>query len=349
MYLVSVIVPVYNAGRYLDRCLTELERMGPETQLILVDDGSADDSLAILRNFQKDKPNVAVIAKENGGPSDARNAGLAVAEGKYIIFCDADDMLDHRVIDDLKRLDGNNYDLIQFGVVSHCGEQEETAELFRPTSGELSPEEMLDLIALIVGYRDERKLLFGYFGLVTCKIFRREAIKGVRFDTAVVGEDTLFDAEAVKNCRSIYFLAESYYHYYTIENSYSHRLYPGIEVKAARMLNEISRCMEGYMGCPEIARGFEYRCYDFFKWSMVAGIDWTHVSRREAVEFMKKLAGNEKFRIGIEKMNTDLLSLRDRREFTLVRRGRYGTIYGFKRLTHIKQRAKQRLKQLLRH
>ena len=90
--LISVIVPVYRAEKYLPRCLDSLLNQSYQNfELILVDDGSTDDSWNVMREYQQKDPRVRIFHKENGGVSSARNFGLEQAEGTYIAFVDSDD------------------------------------------------------------------------------------------------------------------------------------------------------------------------------------------------------------------------------------------------------------------
>lgn len=93
MTKVSVIVPVYNVENYLEKCLNSLVNQTlKDLEVIIVNDGSTDDSLKIAKKYEKKYPNILkVYTKENGGLSDARNFGLKYAHGKYISFVDSDD------------------------------------------------------------------------------------------------------------------------------------------------------------------------------------------------------------------------------------------------------------------
>ena len=90
--LISVIVPVYNAEKYLDECISGvLSQTYRNFELLLVNDGSTDSSLEICRRYAAGDPRVVVIDKPNGGVSSARNAALDVARGEWVMFSDADD------------------------------------------------------------------------------------------------------------------------------------------------------------------------------------------------------------------------------------------------------------------
>lgn len=93
--MLSVIVPVYNAEKYLDRCLTSLLNQGIEDyEIICVNDGSTDGSLDILKEFEKHNPlTIRIIEQKNSGAAIARNTGMSFARGEVITFCDADDYL----------------------------------------------------------------------------------------------------------------------------------------------------------------------------------------------------------------------------------------------------------------
>jgi len=92
---ISVIVPCYNAQRHLSVCLESLKaQKTPEIQMIFIDDGSTDDTAAMLDAFAAQEPRAQVIHTQNRGVSAARNAGIAMAKGRYIAFMDADDALE---------------------------------------------------------------------------------------------------------------------------------------------------------------------------------------------------------------------------------------------------------------
>ena len=93
--LISVIVPVYNRQAYLDKCIKSiLNQTYKNLELILVDDGSSDDSPAICDRYAMQDSRVKVIHKENGGVSSSRNIGVHIATGEYIGFVDSDDWVD---------------------------------------------------------------------------------------------------------------------------------------------------------------------------------------------------------------------------------------------------------------
>ncbi|MBE6091229.1 MAG: glycosyltransferase [Clostridium beijerinckii] len=111
--LISVIVPVYNVEKYLPQCIDSiLNQTEKNLEIILVDDGSLDNSGKICDEFSKKDDRIVVIHKKNNGLSSARNAGLEIAKGNYIGFVDSDDWLDKSMYEILlKLLKENNSDI----------------------------------------------------------------------------------------------------------------------------------------------------------------------------------------------------------------------------------------------
>ena len=92
---VSIIIPIYNVEKYLNRCLESVVNQTlKDIEIICINDGSTDKSLNILENFTQKDPRIIVINKENGGISSARNKGLEIVQGEYIGFVDSDDWID---------------------------------------------------------------------------------------------------------------------------------------------------------------------------------------------------------------------------------------------------------------
>ena len=110
----SIIIPVYNCAPVILRCLESIDFQ--DAEIIVVDDGSTDDSADVIKDYIVTHPNVQLIRKENGGVSSARNVGIEVASGKYIMFVDADDYLASDGIDKvLQMAEENKAEVVKFG------------------------------------------------------------------------------------------------------------------------------------------------------------------------------------------------------------------------------------------
>ena len=95
MKKVSIIIPAYNADKWIGRCLESCIRQDyPKLEIIVVNDGSTDRTLEVCNNYKKKNNNVIVINKENRGVSNSRNVGIKKSTGEYLLFVDADDYID---------------------------------------------------------------------------------------------------------------------------------------------------------------------------------------------------------------------------------------------------------------
>lgn len=195
----SVIVPIYNREKSIKKCVDSILRQSEKDfELILVDDGSTDNSLKICKDFEKTDNRIIVIHKENGGVSSARNAGIDVARGKYVVFVDSDDYVDNNYLEILSSKDA---DLVISGVI------------FESTQNKF---DLLNEFALL----DEKLIVdfFNqYYSLQCCsKKYDRNIIKknNLRFDTSIYyGEDALFCAKYVNRCKTISYIQAYTYHY----------------------------------------------------------------------------------------------------------------------------------------
>ena len=100
--LISVIVPVYNVERYIEKCITSIiSQTYTNLEIIVVDDGSTDKSGLLCDEWQAKDSRIKTIHKVNGGLSSARNTGMNIAQGKYIAFIDSDDYIDNTMVEQL--------------------------------------------------------------------------------------------------------------------------------------------------------------------------------------------------------------------------------------------------------
>lgn len=190
----SVIVPVYNVEKVLPRCIESiLNQTFPDFELILIDDGSTDKSGEICDEYKKKDERIKVVHQKNQGVSKARNVGLDVSRGKYIVFVDSDDYVDNI---HLESFNGSKADLIISGIRSY--------DIYGMKEVELKgTEEVLEI-------NSEEQLvnfLKSWYAIqVYAKRYKREKIKGLnlKFDQKIqYGEDSLFVISYVKAIESI--------------------------------------------------------------------------------------------------------------------------------------------------
>ena len=201
---ISVIVPVYNAAKYVQTCVDSiLNQTYTNLELILVDDGSKDESPALLDEIKSKDPRVVVIHKENGGVSAARNDGIVASTGEYIHFIDSDDWLDKTCYEDMISLMvKEDADVAYFGwskdnVYKTAFVQ--SKEGFTGVGGQSEIlKYMLSLVGVGGGY-------VSYGNYVWNKIYKKASLKDcngnfVLFPTDVnIAEDGLWLVEAAKN------------------------------------------------------------------------------------------------------------------------------------------------------
>ena len=111
----SIVVPIYNVEGYLKKCLDSiLNQTFVDYEIILVNDGSTDQSLSIIEEYMSKYPDIKLINQENKGLSEARNSGLKEARGNYVLFVDSDDFIDKDLLLNLNDSIINNPDLVRF-------------------------------------------------------------------------------------------------------------------------------------------------------------------------------------------------------------------------------------------
>jgi len=268
--LLSICIPVFNAAHTLAECLAPLLAMGPGAEIILSDDGSSDDSYEICLEYARTHENVIALTGANGGPSAARNRAMERITGEYTVFVDADDVLETRTLACLSELcRSGEVGFVQFGVVSEFTWGSAKKPLLYDAPTALNDEQFRELFAFTCGYHDARDLGADYFGLVTCKIFKSEYLRGLRFDPDVVGEDTLFAVQAMQRVKNAWFLPEYLYHYRNMPNSYSHRPFPNIVPMAARMLKLLySECDIANNADARLRAAYYYHALGKFNWCL---------------------------------------------------------------------------------
>ena len=194
---ISVIVPVYKAEKYLHRCVDSvLAQTFTDFELILVDDGSPDNSGIICDEYASKDTRVSVIHKENGGVSSARNAGLDVAQGNWIAFVDSDDYVGPEY---LKNLYEPEFDITIAGYIStDLANQTDNVVIYHPFCCKGMAGEH---IQRLLNENGKDWLYFCWGRLYNKKIIELNAL---RFNTQYQsGEDTIFMATYVTCCNSL--------------------------------------------------------------------------------------------------------------------------------------------------
>ena len=232
MDLISVIVPVYKVENYLDKCVRSIvDQTYHNLEIILVDDGSPDRCGELCDAWAAKDSRIRVIHKENGGLSDARNAGLAVATGEYVSFIDSDDYIAPNF---LARL----YDaMVQTGAeVAECAADyvDEDGNILRLRNA-ADMREMGKMEAL-------RRLVMedGVYQTVWNKLYRRDVIDGIPFAVGKLNEDEFWTYLVFDRIEKLAIVPEPLYHYLQrggsiIGTGYNIRRLDGLEARFQRM------------------------------------------------------------------------------------------------------------------
>ena len=208
--LVSVIVPVYNVEKYLNRCIDSIiNQTYSQLEIILVDDGSTDESPAICDEYAKKDKRIKVIHKKNRGLSDARNCGLDNSAGNYICFIDSDDYVDTNMIEYMhKSLSKNNSDIVICDYIIF-DENNEIKNSFTKTLFSVTDNKF--------------DYMFNEYKLLTViqwnKLFKREIFDNLRFETGKIHEDEFIICKELESAKKITYDLFPLYHYYRRNNS----------------------------------------------------------------------------------------------------------------------------------
>jgi glycosyltransferase involved in cell wall biosynthesis len=227
--LVSVIIPVYNAQKALAACLDSvLSQSYRDLQIILVNDGSKDSSLAICRQYAMRDERIQVIDQTNGGPGAARNAALKAARGTYLQFLDSDDTVPADATAAL--VDGMPGEDLVIGHFTIGAEEKSSRR------GLIKPDCRLDKL----GFMQEHIKWPGsyYFSALWNKLYLRRIVEehSIRFDERMVwGEDSLFNMQYYLHVKRVHCIPRVVYHYYRAPGGLSWRstfnLHKGITIK----------------------------------------------------------------------------------------------------------------------
>lgn len=226
--LVSIVVPVYNAEKFLSETIESvLKQTYQFYELILVNDGSKDKSLDICNKYAATDSRICVISQKNQGAGAARNTGILKAKGKYLMFLDADDTYESEIVSELVgKIVETKSDMAICGYYAVGQEKKETARI--GYDKKLYGQEMFDAIEDLCKKR--------VFNLLWNKIFKREIIEEYNLlidESLIVGEDFRFVLEYTDKCQSVSFVDRPLYNYIT-QNSFTTKRYRENEFECRR-------------------------------------------------------------------------------------------------------------------
>lgn len=243
--LVSIIIPVYNVEEYLKDCVNSiLNQNYINLEIILVDDGSTDNSGNICDVYAMQDTRIRVLHQENGGPSKARNRGLEIKNGQYLMFVDGDDFIYPNCIDQLVMcIEETGADIVIGGhvKVKANSDSSEKQEL---------PEQYYGKLKVLDSEQTKVEMLSGHLNMyVHGKLYQADIIQQIDFVENRIFEDVLFLWDALKIVKKVAILSNTLYAYRQRPNSivngkYSHARMDQVYV-AERIYNEVEKENDG--------------------------------------------------------------------------------------------------------
>lgn len=204
--ILTVVIPVYNVEKYLKRCIDSiLVQEWKNYNILLVDDGSTDNSPQICEDYAKAYDIISVIHKENGGLSEARNTGISNAEGEYVYFLDSDDWIEPNTFSDLAEvIESDQYDIISFNPEFVKSEHDIIKSDSKRTKRLTGKETLIDMFS------------YGFItGFATDKIYRKALFtkNTIQFPVGKYYEDLGTNYKLFLAAKKVYATNQKYYHY----------------------------------------------------------------------------------------------------------------------------------------
>lgn len=208
--MLSVIIPVYNVSQYLNACLDSvLNQCYKDIEVIIIDDGSTDDSGLICDEYSKLDSRIKVIHQQNRGLSAARNAGIENATGKFITFVDSDDKIAPDTFSENIRYFDSNVDIVEYPYYFKYGSDKSEAIFF-------DDKIVLGHNEILKNWNRNKCYEHSY----ACnKLFRRELFNGIYYPVNTFFEDIIIIPKLFWNAQSIAFSNRGLYYYYDRKTS----------------------------------------------------------------------------------------------------------------------------------
>lgn len=215
--MISIIVPVYNSEKYLNKCIESiLNQTHKNFELILINDGSTDSSLSICNKYANLDSRIVVISKNNEGAGLARNEGLKIAKGDYIGFVDSDDYISPNMYEKMYHSAiENDADIVQCGYLK----VDEKDNIIAKSNYQ---NKIINQGELCFKEYCKRKNIDNYS---PCKIFKRNILGNIYFGNYSYSEDAYFIIQAFLNCKKLVVISSNFYYYVQTSGSACRRPY----------------------------------------------------------------------------------------------------------------------------
>lgn len=311
---VSIIVPIYNVEKYLDRCMqTLLGQTLKDIEIIMVDDGSPDRCPQMCDEYAKKDSRVKVVHKQNGGLGYARNSGLDIATGEYVAFVDSDDFVDVAMYEKLYvTAVTESADIVYCNhnlFVSSTGRVEKPyAPFVQDTTfrgDDVVNEVLKNMIASAPDAPTERK----YYMSVWRGIFRWSVVGDIRFvsERDYLSEDIFFQAMVLQRTAVVTFVADCLYFYRENDVSLTHAYRKDRIEKSIALYEHLCKVLKDVIARNSVEWNVRLMklLYGYFRFSMFSNINAAANMQdlrrdfRKCAEYLKKISFYEKYPVAV--------------------------------------------------
>lgn len=206
---ISVIVPVFNAEKYLNQCIDSIiHQTIKDLEILLINDGSTDHSLKICREYEKKDSRIHVIDKKNSGPSNTRNLGIEKSTGDYILFVDSDDYIEKTMLEEMyQKIIEEKVDVVRCNIKKYKNETDYQVEnMYELANKKITKEQIGKILSHFLTLKEN-------LGCYSVLLLTKKSVVQKFNSSICFMEDYDYYARLLLNIKSIYFLDKPFYHY----------------------------------------------------------------------------------------------------------------------------------------
>lgn len=308
MVKVSIIVPVYNVEKYVERCLESLiNQTYQNIEIIIVVDGATDNSLEICENYKERDSRIQIVIKQNQGLGLARNTGLEYITGKYVLFVDSDDYVDINLVKSVTELaEKNECDLVRFHNYREnlvTGKKTVRKTLLQEgiyLKDKINKELLYPIIGVLPEQTAENFVGMSVWrNLYSSSIIKNHELNFVS-EREYISEDIIFNIKYLYLCNKVYVTNHPFYHYIVNENSLTAKYKDDRFDKEIIMYKEILRLVDTLGVCKEEYLVREQRTFmDRSRMCMRSILDAKNLTYSQKRKKLKSICNNEELQLVI--------------------------------------------------
>ncbi len=337
---ISIIIPIYNAEKYIKRCIESvINQTYKNIEIIIINDGSTDDSINLINRYKNNDSRIIVINQKNSGVSIARNNGIKKSSGKYVMFVDIDDWLELTMVEEMvKTIKAQDVDVVRCNYFRNYEDNTQKKGFFYDRDiidKKLDKERIRSKILLQI----LNGKMPGYMWLLIIKKEVFQKLKPLNTDLAMM-EDTIFYIDLLFNIDTLYIYNKYLYHYYCnfdsaskSKNNYLRNLdnillVNKIEESALRQFNYDK------IGFLELntthARMIENICYNLFK----------SKKKKDVMYYFNKIVNNDEIKLIMDKAELHRLVLNKRISAKFIKKKNIKKLYSYYMLMNMLSKLK---------